>query len=211
MKEYLAETYFINYSNESVQQFLKETIAENDTPTEKVVKLYYAIRDGWWYHPYRINFEKEKWRASHIVQGKHGHCIDKSNLMIACLRGIGIPARLHLSKVKNHIGVEKIVELLGTDELVPHAFAEVFLNEKWIKITPVFNRELCQLLNVAPLDFDGEKDALFQAFDKNGGQFMEYLEDYGTFEDLPFEWIVQKMKDHYPLEVLALVSEKGQF
>lgn len=208
MEKYLAETYFINYSDKSIQEFLQKTIDENDTSTEKAVKLYYAIRDGWWYHPYRISFEKPNWRASHTMQRKYGHCIDKSNLMIACLRAIGVPARLNLAKVKNHIGVEKIIEKMGTDELVPHAYLEAFLNERWVKITPVFNKELCSVLNVKPLGFDGENDALFQSFDKSGNQFMEYLEYYGAFEDLPLDFIIQKMRSYYPAAVLALALEK---
>lgn len=210
MNQYLEETYFIDFSDKGIQDFIAKHTDKNDSPTEKTVKLYYAVRDGWWYHPYRLSFEEPNWRASHVVKRKYGHCLDKSNLMITCLRGAGIPARLHLSKVKNHIGVEKITEKLGTDELVPHAFVEVFLQEKWVKITPVFNKELCGMLQVEPLAFDGENDALFQAFDKNGNQFMEYLEDYGTFADLPFEWIIQKMKDHYPAEVLAMTFSKNE-
>lgn len=203
MKEYLQETYFIDFSNEAIQQFLQKNIDENDTPMEKTVKLYYAIRDGWRYHPFLLNFAKTNWRASHLMQRDYGHCIDKSNLMVACLRHENIPSRISFAKVKNHIGVEKITEKLGTDELVPHAFAEVFLDEKWLKITPVFNKELCQVLNVEPLDFDGKNDALFQSFDKNGNNFMEYLEYYGTFADLPLDFIIQKMKEHYPAEILA--------
>ncbi|MFT4761779.1 MAG: transglutaminase-like putative cysteine protease [Paraglaciecola sp.] len=208
MKKYLEETYFINFSDASIQQFLEKHLDEENTEMEKVSKLYYAIRDGWWYHPYRLNFEKSTWQASHLMHRKYGHCIDKSNLMIACLRGIGIPARLNLAKVKNHIGVEKIIEKMGTDELVPHAFAEVYLKEKWVKMTPVFNKELCQMLNVEPLEFDGENDSLFQSFDKKGNQFMEYLEYYGSFEDLPLDFIIQKMREHYPEELLSSVMEK---
>lgn len=208
MEEYLKESYFINFSDAAIRQFVAKSIEGDETPTEKTVKLFYAVRDGWWYHPYRLSFEEQNWQASHVAQRRYGHCIDKSNLMIACLRSVGIPARLRLSKVKNHIGVEKIIEKMGTDELVPHANVEVFLAEKWVKMTPVFNQELCSMLGVAPLDFDGKNDALFQAFDKNGNQFMEYLEDYGTFADLPYDFIVKKMEEHYPAEVLAMATEK---
>ena len=50
----------------------------------------------------------------------------------------------------------------------------------------------------AALDFDGENDCLFQAYDDTKGQFMEYLADYGHFADLPFDFIFQNMYEHYP-------------
>ncbi len=31
-----------------------------------------------------------------------------------------------------------------------------------------------------------------------GNKNIEYLEDYGTFEDVPLEFIVNNLKEHYP-------------
>ena len=117
-------------------------------------------------------------------------------ILIALLRALGIPARLHLAKVQNHIGVERLVEKLGTTELAPHGFIEIQLDNKWVKATPAFNKSLCEMLRVEPLDFDGVNDSIFQAYD-GGKKFMDYLEDYGHFEDLPFEFIVNVFTTHY--------------
>jgi len=51
---------------------------------------------------------------------------------------------------------------------------------------------------VKPLEFDGKKDSLFQEYDKEGGQFMEYLHDFGTFEELPLLLMYQLMQKEYP-------------
>ncbi len=48
------------------------------------------------------------------------------------------------------------------------------------------------------LDFDEENDSIFQEFDKEGGQFMEYLEEYGNFAELPLKRIRELMEEHYP-------------
>ena len=48
------------------------------------------------------------------------------------------------------------------------------------------------------MEFDGQNDSVFQEFDKEGGVFMEYLEDYGNFADVPFDLIFNLMKQHYP-------------
>ena len=54
------------------------------------------------------------------------------------------------------------------------------------------------MLNVCPLDFDGENDAVLQAFNKEGNVFMEYLEDYGHFEDVPIAFMKKNALEHYP-------------
>lgn len=192
------ETFCFNYSEKNIQDFVAQLNLDGLTDKEKALKIYKAVRDGWKYNPYKIRLQKEAWKASEIIERKEGHCLDKAVILITCLRAVGIPTKIHLVKVRNHIGVERIIEKLGTDELTPHAYAEVFLNNKWIGATPAFNIELCHFLNVEPLEFDGENDSLFQEFDKTGGKFMEYLEDYGSFSEMPLDFIFQNMKDNYP-------------
>ena len=198
MTSYLSATYFFDFKHPKVQAFVQEHTRPGMSPKEKAVALYYAVRDGWRYDPYEIYFEKSCWKAHWIMGKGRAHCLDKSVLLISFLRAVGIPARLHLAKVKNHIAVEKLVETFQTNELTPHGYVEVYLDEHWVAATPAFNRELCELLGVRPLEFDGEQDSIFQAFNAAGDQFMEYLEDYGTFEDFPLDFVVENFERHYP-------------
>lgn len=195
--KYLTSTYFFDFGNENIQNILQEFQSNSLSPKEKAVQVYLKIRDGWRYSASQINFNKEAFRASEISQRSEGHCIDKAVLLTTCLRGLGIPARIHFAKVKNHIAVETLTEKLGTNELTPHGMVDIFLEGKWVKSSPAFNASLCEKCNVAPLDFDGENDSIFQEYNRDGNEFMEYLEDYGHFEDLPLDFIFQNMKDHY--------------
>ena len=119
-------------------------------------------------------------------------------MLIACLRALGIPARIQLAKVKNHIAVEHLTEKLGTNELSPHGMVNIYLDGKWRKASPAFNAELCERCKVAPLDFDGVEDSVFQEYNREGQEFMEYLEDYGHFEDLPYDFILRNFQEQYP-------------
>ncbi|WP_299181042.1 transglutaminase family protein [uncultured Aquimarina sp.] len=195
--DYLAPTYYYDYEKEGIQNIIKEFKSSNLTLKEKAKALYIKIRDGWRYDPYHINLKKEAYKASKVAAKDSGHCLDKSILLIACLRALGIPARIHLAKVKNHIGVERLIEKFGTNELTPHGMVNVYLDGKWVKASPAFNKALCIKCNVAPLEFDGENDSMFQEFDNKGGIFMEYLEDYGHFEDVPFDFMLNNIKEHY--------------
>ncbi|WP_282076226.1 transglutaminase-like domain-containing protein [Maribacter aquivivus] len=196
--DFLSPTYFFDYESDEIQDLVSEF--KNTTLSEKEISiaLYNKVRDAWRYDPYSLSFNKEKYRASEIAKRPKGHCIDKSIILIAGLRALGIPARIHLAKVKNHIGVERLIEKFGSNELTPHGMVDAFINDKWLKLSPTFNASLCEMLNVAPLDFDGENDAVLQEFSSDGTQFMEYLEDYGHFDDVPMEFMERNAREHYP-------------
>jgi len=194
----LKPTYFFDFESDEIQYLISEFNVDILTATEKTIGLYLKVRDGWRYDPYTLSIQKENYVASGIVKKSTGHCIDKSILLIAGLRGLGIPARIHLAKVKNHIGVERLIEKFGTNELTPHGMVNVFLNNKWLKLSPAFNKSLCDIYDVPALDFDGKSDSFLQAYTSDGSLFMEYLEDYGHYEELPFDFMVQNMKSHYP-------------
>ena len=109
------------------------------------------------------------------------------------------------AKVKNHIATERLEQFLQTNELVPHGIVELYLNEKWVKCTPAFNKSLCDKLGVDVLEFDGENDSIFQEYDRKGAVFMEYLEDYGHYDDVPIGFIEKIMRQYYP----HIFDEKG--
>jgi len=197
-QHYLRPAAIIDSDHPRVRNFARRTIEGATSPRERAMRIFYAVRDGWRYNPYEIRLTAEDMRASRLLERNEGHCIDKAVLMIAALRASDIPARLCLSKVKNHIALDQMLALLGSDELVPHGYLEAWLEERWVKTTPAFNRKLCDKLNVTPLEWDGREDAIFQAYDRQGGQFMEYLEEYGHFADVPLERIIELMRAHYP-------------
>lgn len=199
LEVYTRETYTFDYSSENFQTHLDAAINNSTSDQEKLSAWYLYVRDTWAYDPYTIYLKEEKYKASSICERKACHCIDKTILFVSGLRAIGIPARIHLAKVKNHIAAERLIKKIGTDELAPHGFAGVYYDGKWTKASPIFDANLCRFLNVDVLEYDGTEDSIFQEFDKEGKQFMEYLEDYGMYEDLPFERIKDIMASEYPL------------
>lgn len=196
--KYLESTYYIDFEEESVQNLIAEFKSDALSDKEKSIGIYTKVRDHWKYDPYSISFSKDKYKSSCIAKKQTGNCVEKSIILIACLRGLGIPARLHLGKVKNHIAVERLTEKFGSNELTPHGMVSVYLDNKWLKMSPAFNKTLCKKLKVEPLDFDGENNSFLQQYNSEGTRFMEYTDDYGYFEDIPFDFMLQKLKEHYP-------------
>lgn len=197
MPDYLNPTYFIDSDNEHVINFAKETIKDLKDPLEISIALYYKIRDQFQYNPYDLKLEPYAYKASYLLTKDYGHCIEKSILLAACCRVAGIPSRLGFANVTNHIGTERLEKILKTNVLYFHGFTEIYLNEKWVKATPAFNKELCEKLHVKPLEFNGLEDSIFQEYNNNGKAFMEYLEEIGIFDDFPFDLFLTTIKDKY--------------
>ena len=95
---YLKPTYYFDFDNDLIQNLISE-VKKDDSKNNQAIRIYTKIRDEWLYDPYHISFSKQKYRASHIAQKTTGNCVEKSILLIACLRALNIPARLHLGKV----------------------------------------------------------------------------------------------------------------
>ena len=197
---YLLPTYFVDSDHPDIIAYTRKVVGDETDPLKKAVKLYYAVRDDFRYYPYNINLNHEELKASTLLNRptKAGYCTEKACLYNAVLRAAGIPSRFHFFDVRNHIGVEKFLELIKTDVLAYHACSEAFLNGKWVKATPAFNRELCEKTGVPPLEFDGLEDSVFQAYSPDGKEYMEYLFDHGTCHDVPHDMFVAHLKKHYP-------------
>ena len=115
-------------------------------------------------------------------------------------RAAGIPARLAFADVRNHLATRQLIEFMGTDLFVFHGVTELYLDGRWVKTTPAFNIELCRRHGVEPLEFNGREDSLFQPFDAAGRRFMEYVNERGSFHDIPVEEIVKAWLAFYGAE-----------
>lgn len=194
---YLRPTSFIDWEHASISEFVKATTSVEKSDKEKVVDLYLAVRDSILYDPYHLILNPEKISASLTLQRGSGYCIEKSLVLAAAGRALGIPSRLGFSIVQNHISSKKFVEMLRTDKFVFHGYNEFWINNKWVKCTPAFNKSLCEKFDTKPLEFDGENDSIFQEY--NGGKkYMNYLHEYGQFDDLPYDLFVAELMKHYP-------------
>ncbi|MEL7003063.1 MAG: transglutaminase-like domain-containing protein [Bacteroidota bacterium] len=207
--KYLSPGEFINSDHSDVIDFTMEVTKSRTGAKDKIVALYYAVRDQFRYDPYTLDLSRDAVKASSIVNRDYGYCIEKSCLFAAGARVLGIPSRMGFSNVRNHVGTADLEKILKTDILVFHGYAEIEIENKWIKVTPVFNETLCHKLNVAPLDFDGVNDAFFQEYDQEGGRFMEYLHHYGTFADVPYEVFIDQLQIHYPHLKDTILNRQG--
>ncbi|BFP53409.1 transglutaminase family protein [Streptomyces griseus] len=196
-----AATDFLDHGHERVTAFVDKALNGIDRdaadPVDLAVALYYAVRDGIHYEVYGADLSPQGLKASAVISGGKGFCLHKSVLYAACCRAVGIPARLHYSDVRNHLASDRLRSYIGGDVFF-HGLATVYLEDRWVKVTPVFNKLLCRLYGMTPLEFDGRSDSLYHPFDAQGRQSMEFLTDHGDFDDVPYAFVMENMRRKHP-------------
>lgn len=194
---YLTPTSIIDSDHKSVRDYAIKTIGRNTDPVDIATMLYLAVRDGIRYDPYSPFYLPEHYRASYVLKRGRSFCVPKASLLCALGRACGIPSRVGLADVRNHLTTKQLIDFMGSDLFVCHGFVELYLEGKWVKATPAFNSELCGRHHVPPLEFSGREDSLFQPYNLQNQKFMEYVAFRGVYPDVPVDQIVEAWKKEY--------------
>ena len=192
----LRPSFLIDCDHPAVREFAQEQ-GRGKTHLQRAVSLFYAVRDGIRYDPYRIDLSPEGMRASTALATGYGWCVTKATLLAAACRAAGIPARLGFADVLNHLSTERLRQTMKTDVFAWHGYTDIWLDGAWRKATPAFNLALCEKFGLLPLEFDGIHDSIYHAFDRAGRKHMEYVKQRGSFNDVPLADIVATFRDLY--------------
>ena len=194
---YLTPTSIIDSDHPSIKDHARATIQGIEDPVEMAVKLHIAVRDGIRYDFYSPFYLPEHYQASYVLNRGRSFCVPKASLLCALARACGIPSRVGLADVRNHLTTKQMIDFMGSDLFVCHGFVELYLDGKWVKATPAFNKELCEKHRVPPLEFNGREDSLFQPYNLQNQKFMEYVAIRGVYADIPVGEIVAAWKKAY--------------
>lgn len=186
---WLEPTWFIDSDSEEVAQFAAAARGDAESDIDVAVALFHSVRDGIRYDPYVKAEGPGDFRASKVASSEANWCTPKSVLLTAAARHCGIPARLGFADVRNHLTTAKLSEKMGTDLFIWHGYTEMLLHGQWRKASSAFNIELCERFGVKVLEFDGTSDSLMHPFDEEGNRHMEYVNQRGSFDDLPLDEI----------------------
>ncbi|MEV4419913.1 transglutaminase-like domain-containing protein [Patulibacter sp. NPDC049589] len=191
----LAPTEFLDWQHPAVQSFAQDAAGDARDPTERAVRLYYAVRDGLQYEVFGQSLTREGLRASTILARGEGFCAHKSILYAAAARALGIPSRVAVGEVRNHLSSPRLQALVGGDLFV-HWFASIHLEGRWLDVTPVFNGLLCRLYGLPPLEFDGTGHAKVHPY--RDGAEMEFVTEHGAFDDVEYDHLIGLMRARHP-------------
>jgi len=196
-REYLEPTFFLDCDHAEFQQRVSQLIAGCKNPHEIMQRLFLFVRDEIPYNMYAVSGNKTYYKASKILEIGNGYCVQKAILFTAMGRAAGVPSRLVVVAIRNHLTPPDVVKLLGGNLFFPHAYSQFFLAGQWVNVAATYDRPLCERIGAAVPEFDGYSDTLLPKTDLQGRQFIEYVDNLGTFADFPWELIKEKLPNYY--------------
>ncbi len=124
LSQYLEPTPDINSDHPQIVQKAAELTKGCRSDVEKAKALYEFVRDSY------TREEVESFVASEVLKGGGLSCYQRSILLAALCRSVGIPARLHLQKIsiKNWRSPQ---DSRVKDIVFAHGLAGLYLNGAW--------------------------------------------------------------------------------
>ncbi|MFX1327279.1 MAG: transglutaminase family protein [Promethearchaeota archaeon] len=199
MEDYLKATKFCDCDNQEIIAKAKELTKNDKTPKEMTLSIFNFVRD-------QITFIMcETDKASETLKKGFGQCSTKTNLQVALLRVVNIPARYHIASLLKEclkgIVSESLYKLFP-DEISHHLWCECYLSDRWIACDTLFDVALAEGIykksihtkeDIPTIDWDGEHDLNTMT------KWM--IEDKGTLPSLDDLFIeAQRESDEVPIE-----------
>jgi len=135
MMKYLEPTAMLNFQDEALQQLVKQRGWSDLAYEDRIKEIYDFVRN-------EIKFgynRTDDIPASEVLRDGYGQCNTKSTLLMALLRAVGIPCRIHgflIDKKMQKGALTGITYLLAPSKIV-HAWTEVQLHDDWIVLEGV--------------------------------------------------------------------------
>lgn len=200
LSPYLTPTEVIDSDHPSIIAYTEKVSGAAPDPISKACALFAAVRDEVVYDPITHFYRQSHYRASNVLERKSGYCVSKACLLCALGRAAGIPARLGFADIRNHGAAPQIVEMMGTNIFTFHGFVEFFLEDRWVKATPAFDRSVHEKHNIPLVVFNGREDAVFPSHDLDGNMYVEYIRYHGVYADLPLDDLMRSFRRIYGSE-----------
>ncbi|MFC3193224.1 transglutaminase family protein [Marinicella sediminis] len=131
-KIYTSSTEILDYENLSIQNLIKSRAWMKLNEYEKIGAAYTYVRDEVKFG-YNISDDIP---ASKVLIDGYGQCNTKGNLLMALLRGLGIPCRFHGFTIDQKLQKGAIPGYIFwlAPKYIIHSWVEVFYEGQWINL-----------------------------------------------------------------------------
>lgn len=185
-------TDLLDFHHPEIQKLLRERGWARLGEAEKIKSIYNFVRDE---IPFGYN-ETEEIPASRVLWEGYGQCNTKSTLLMALLRAVGIPNRLHgftIDKALQKGAISGIWYRLAPQNIL-HTWVEIFFEGEWFFLEGVIlDRPFLAAVQKKFPDCAGE----FCGF----GAFTE------SFQAPPIEW----NRNHTFIQKMGINQDFGLF
>jgi transglutaminase-like putative cysteine protease len=164
LSRYLIATPMCDHDHPLVQETARRVVAGAQTNGEMATRIFNFVRDT-----IRFSMAFSKSKASQILKLGYGECITKTNVQVALLRAVGIPARIHWVMVQKKVlnGLVASIALRFITPEASHFWTECYLAGHWISCEALLDKPLYEgmleqglitKVQIPTIDWDGEKD-----------------------------------------------------
>lgn len=132
---YLEKTKMLNYDSETLRSLIKKRQWDAADVFHKIQGIYDFVQNEILFGYNRSDLLN----AEQVLRDGYGQCNTKATLLMALLRGVGIPCRLHgfeVSKEFQRGATSAFISALAPERIV-HTWVEVYYNERWIALEGV--------------------------------------------------------------------------
>lgn len=191
-RQFLEETNMLNYRSAGIQKLIDKKRWRELDPYGKIKAVYEYVQNEL---PLGYNRE-DTLTAEQVLEDGYGQCNTKATLLMALLRGIDIPCRIHgfeVSKDFQRGAITGIVAALAPDKIV-HTWVEVYYQGQWLALEGVIIDQ--QYLQAVRTKFAHVK-----------GEFMGFAIATKDFQNLSVDWD----ENSTYIQHAAIVSDLGVF
>lgn len=192
MENYLKDTAMLNYNAPEIVDLIKAHKWDELDEYEKIGAVYDFVQNE-----IVLGYNKYDYiTATQVLKDGYGQCNTKATLLMALLRALGVPCRLHgtkVTKVFQRSLMPKIMAKLAPP-LIVHTWAEVFYNGEWLSLEGVITDKAY----IAGLQ------AMFPDYK---GKFFDYAVAVEDFSKLQINWVGKNTT----VQQKAMVEDLGVF
>lgn len=210
MERYLKRTAMLNYDAQAIVDLIDAQKWNDLDAFDKIGAIYDHVQNN-----ILLGYNKyDNLTATQVLTDGIGQCNTKATLLMALLRAVGVPCRLHGTKVTRVFQRSLMPKIMAklAPSLIVHTWAEVYYNGEWLSLEGVIT-DKAYITGLQKM-FPGYKGKFFdyavavRDFDKlhidwAGGnttvQQQAVVEDLGVF-DSPDEFYAEYKQDYRGLK-----------
>lgn len=174
MNDYLKSTKMLNYDAREIVELIaaRKWASLNDT-YDKIGEIYDYVQNA-----VPLGYNKyDSLTASQVLADGFGQCNTKATLITSLLRAVGVPCRLHGSKVTKEFQRGLMPKLMAklAPPLILHTWAEVLYDDEWLSLEGVITDKIYL-------------SGLRALFPEQRGRFFDYAVAVDDFSELKVDW-----------------------
>lgn len=192
MEKYLDNTDMLNFYEQKIVDLINCQKWDELNEFDKIAKIYDYVQNN-----ILLGYNKyDNLTATQVLTDGIGQCNTKATLLMALLRAVGVPCRLHGTMVTKVFQKSLMPQFMAklAPTLIVHTWVEVYYQGEWLSLEGVITDKAY----IASLQ---------KLFPQHNGEFFDYAVAVKDFENLQIDW----NGTNTTVQQMAVIKDLGIF